>query len=70
MTYTKMIDFPTTKVSACTVREPECDLIFLNARCSREKNRQSYEHEIEHIVNDDLYREEEATLIEARAHKA
>lgn len=70
MTYSKILDFPNTKVSACVVRECDDDLIFLNARCGSEKNRRSYDHELKHIEEDDLRREEEATLIEARAHEA
>lgn len=68
MTITKMIDFPTTKVRACIAKDPDGDIIFLNSRFASNAIRKSYDHEISHLESDDLYKDVDATMIEASAH--
>ncbi len=42
--------------------------ILLNSRDSRERNLKAYQHEIKHLMRDDLYSEEDIQIIESRAH--
>lgn len=42
--------------------------IVLNARLSREQNEQTLQHELDHIKNDDLYREVDIQELEYIAH--
>lgn len=42
--------------------------IFLNARQTREMNKQTYRHELQHIYNHDFRRNETAGAIETARH--
>lgn len=42
--------------------------IVLNARHNRETNLETYQHELAHILGNDLYRPESADKIEAWSH--
>jgi hypothetical protein len=64
-----MIDFPTTKVSGCSViREDGTYLAVINSRCGYRKIRQTAEHELGHIEDDD-FGKEDADQIERSAHE-
>ena len=41
----------------------------LNARLTHEANQHTYEHECNHVANDDLYSSEDINSIETRCHK-
>lgn len=43
--------------------------IILNSRLSSERNRETYDHELKHIENDDLYSQDSAGEIEELRHK-
>ena len=43
--------------------------IFLNDRLGREANLKTFDHELEHIENGDIYANDEADYIEMDRHK-
>ena len=43
--------------------------IVLNSALTREANEATYLHELEHIKNNDLYREDDVQVIESERHK-
>lgn len=40
----------------------------LNARLTRESNKKTYKHELNHVVNDDLHNHDDVDDIEVRSH--
>ena len=51
----KVIDLPHDIHGLTTIADDGSYIILLNARDSRERNRQSYLHELKHIEHGDLY---------------
>ena len=43
--------------------------IYLNARLSKERQEEAYNHAMKHIANNDFWSEEDIQTIEARAHR-
>lgn len=53
-------------VKAFTVTDPQGDYnVYINSALSLEQQKRSFDHEQRHIDNDDFYREESASIIEA-----
>ena len=65
---TVLVDLP-CDCRGCVVENADGDpLIILNSRMSHEMNVQSYEHELRHIMNNDLHCEESVSEIENYCH--
>lgn len=64
----QFIDMPCKIHGAVRENEDGSVTILLNSRDSRERNLKAYQHELKHILRDDLHSEEDIQLIEARAH--
>lgn len=65
--YIECCDLPTT-IRGFTRETIDCYVIVLNARMSEEMQKQTYEHELLHIENDDLSKEESIGVIETERH--
>lgn len=66
---TVMIDLPFT-VKGFTICNDGCYTIFLNKNLNHEQNKESYLHEMRHIINGDFDKKEcNANMIELIAHK-
>ena len=69
MIYTKLCTKLPSHVGGFTLCDEEGDYtIFLNARYSYEDNKQTVQHEIEHIRKGDFYSADEADYIEWSRH--
>lgn len=65
---TRFIDLPTT-IGGYTLRNQDGDYnIVINSRMSREKQLETYRHELDHIQNGDFHSTKTADLIEIHAH--
>lgn len=62
-------DLPCTIPGFLTMDPEGYYTIVLNSRMSIERNRETYDHEIDHIQNGDLYGNTEAEEIEELRHK-
>jgi Zn-dependent peptidase ImmA (M78 family) len=69
MVTAKIIDLPHDIHGLTTIADDGSYVILLNARDSRERNRQSYLHELKHIDHGDLYCAEPADEVEYCRHK-
>ena len=64
-----MIPLPMS-VRAFTIPDAQGDYnIYINSALSSEQQHKSLEHEALHIMNDDFYSEEEATVLEMKMKK-
>lgn len=66
----KTLPFPNNSADGCVVADPSGSgfvTIVLNANVSRKRQEEAYRHELEHILNDDLYSEMPVSEIEKRA---
>lgn len=52
---TRLINLPYRVRGLTTVDENGDPMIYLNARLTIEQHKKTYDHEVEHIVNDDLH---------------
>lgn len=66
---TILVDLP-CDCHGCVVETEDEPCIVLNSRMSHEMNVKSYEHELRHIKNNDLYCEESVDEIELYCHKS
>lgn len=64
----QFLDMPYTIHGAVRGNEDGSYTILLNSRDTRERNLKAYQHELGHILRDDLHSEEDVQVIEARAH--
>ncbi|MBR0358175.1 MAG: ImmA/IrrE family metallo-endopeptidase [Selenomonadaceae bacterium] len=69
MVTAKIIDLPYDIHGLTTIADDGSYIILLNARDSRERNRQSYLHELKHIEHNDLYCFEASDAVEYDRHK-
>lgn len=60
----RVINFPTCIGGAVVTSEDGFYNIYLNGRCSLEKQRESLVHELRHIVRNDFYNGEDITEVE------
>lgn len=67
MIKTNLIDFPTSKVSACTVMTSDGCVAFVNTKNSSARQRKALRHELDHEDRDDFSREN-IQVIESEAH--
>ena len=65
----KVIDLPHDIHGLTTIADDGSYIILLNARDSRERNRQSYLHELKHIEHEDLYCAESSDTLEYDRHQ-
>lgn len=65
---TLLIDLP-CDCRGCVVETDGEPCIVLNSRMSHEMNKKSYEHELRHIKNNDLFCDENINVIETECHK-
>lgn len=68
MVTAKIVDLPHDIHGLTTIADDGSYIILLNARDSRERNRQSYLHELKHIERSDLYCAESADDVEYCRH--
>ena len=68
MVTAKIIDLPHDIHGLTTIADDGSYVILLNAHDSRERNRQSYLHEMKHIEHSDLYCAESADELEYDRH--
>lgn len=61
-------DMPTS-IGGYTILKEDFYTIVLNSRLSRERNIESYQHEVDHILNGDFEKKCSVDLIEFFAHK-
>lgn len=52
-----LVDLPTSIRGFCFHDDDGEEYIVLNARLTREQNQRTYDHEIEHINNNELFNE-------------
>ena len=64
MIIAKIVNLPHDIHGLTTIADDGSYIILLNARDSRERNRQSYLHELKHIEHDDLYCAESSDALE------
>jgi Zn-dependent peptidase ImmA (M78 family) len=69
MVTARLVNLPHDVHGFTALAEDGTPIIVLNARDSRERNRQSYLHEMKHIEHDDLYCAESADGVEYDRHK-
>lgn len=62
----RVINFPTYIGGAVVVDEDGFYNVYLNARCSWEKQKKSLAHELMHLENNDFYNGEDISVIERR----
>lgn len=65
---TVLQDLPVAVKGFVVTDENGDPIIVLNSRHNRETNIETYQHEIAHILGNDLYRPESADEIEAWSH--
>ena len=65
---TVLQDLPVAVTGFVVADENGDPTIVLNSRHNRETNIETYQHELAHILGNDLYRPESADDIEVRAH--
>ncbi len=61
----RVINFPTYLGGAVVVDEDGFYNVYLNARCSWEKQRKSLAHELRHIARNDFYNDMDITEVES-----
>lgn len=66
---TVLIDMPVTVKSFVRINPDDSTTVVLNARLSAEDRLEHWKHELDHIRDNDMDREETADQIEAKAHK-
>ena len=66
--FTYLIDMP-TKVHEAVCPCADGYTIYLNARLSKERQEEAYNHAMKHIANNDFECKEDVQTIEARAHR-
>jgi len=66
--FTYLIDMP-TRVHEAVCPCADGYTIYLNARLSKERQEEAYNHAMKHIANNDFEGEEDVQTIEARAHR-
>ena len=64
----KLIDMPYSIHGAIRENEDGSFTVLLNSHDTREKNLKTYLHELNHILRDDLSKDDDIQLIEAQAH--
>ena len=64
-----MMDMPCRVKATHTINCDGSYTIFLNSRLNVDQQYDSYMHEIEHIINDDLHSNYNATCIEYLRHE-
>jgi Zn-dependent peptidase ImmA (M78 family) len=69
MVTARLVNLPHDVHGFTALAEDGTPIIVLNARDSRERNRQSYLHELRHIDHGDLYCHEKADAVEYRSNK-
>lgn len=65
----RLVDLPVTVRGLVAEDETGWPSIYLNARLSREMQREALRHELEHIAEDDLYSTRPIEAVERRAQK-
>ena len=62
-----VVPFPNCATDGAIMSDPDGFInIYVNSRVSRDRQRKALEHEIVHMVNDDLYSNEEREVLEGR----
>lgn len=61
----RVIDFPTHLGGAVVTSEDGFYNVYLNARCSWEKQREAFLHEMQHITRDDFYNDKDIMEVES-----
>lgn len=65
---TVLLDLPLA-VKGFSKRNSDCTYtIVLNARCTREQNQLTYQHEVDHILKDDFHSSTDADTLEKVRH--
>mgnify|MGYP006974274961 FL=1 len=67
----ELIDMPLTIYGLTTYKFDDCGVfftIFLNALLSHDKNKQTYDHEMEHIINGDFDKMVLVDMLEEERH--
>lgn len=65
----RLVDLPVTVRGLVVEDETGWPSIYLNARLSREMQREALRHELDHIAEDDLYNTQPIEAVEHRAQK-
>ena len=58
--------FPNCEVDGAIVSNPDMPCIVINTRVCPKRQQEALKHEMEHLMNDDLYSEEDVEIIEGR----
>lgn len=65
----RYVPFPNTGADGAVLSSPDgLACIYINSRVCPKRQQQALKHELEHLMNDDLYSEESAIEIEGRMH--
>lgn len=65
----RIIDLPVTVRGLVAEDETGWPNVYINARLSREMQREALRHELDHIAEDDLYNTQPIEVVEHRAQK-
>ena len=63
----RVMDMPVSTPGFVTYDEDDHACVYLNARYTREKNRRTADHELTHVINDDIHNADPIRAIESRA---
>lgn len=64
---TRLINLPYSVPGLTTVDENGEPMVYLNARLTTHQHKRTYDHELRHILHDDLHNDEPLELVETRA---
>ena len=65
----RLVDLPVTVRGLVSEDETGWPNVYINARLSREMQREALRHELDHIADDDLYNTRSFEVVERRAQK-
>ena len=63
----RIMDMPLTSPGFVTYDDEDHANVYLNARYNRETNENTADHELTHIINDDIHNDDPIELVESRA---
>lgn len=65
------VEFPNGAAGGCAVSNGDGTFtVYINTRCSAERQAHTLRHELEHLTRNHFYREESVQVLEAEARKA
>ena len=64
----RSVPFPNNGADGAIISHPDIAIICLNSNVCPARQRKALDHELKHLEHDDLYSDEDASLIEGRMY--